>query len=543
MSAAVALPKAMFPWIFRKDLRVLWPLAVASAVGQVLLAALLHHIDPFSVSDETSAVAALVTLALMISMVLLMVLAVQQDPLPGVTQDWLVRPIRRWDLLLAKLLTVVLFIQAPIAVVKLVEGLAEGFPLGPLLGAVFLSNCKVALVFSLPVVVVASLTRSVGEAVLGALAVFFGLIVVRLLMLAVLYPFTRSFDFFGSAQETGVAWVWWTLGDLELLGVIIAVLGMQFFRRSTARSRVVFVVGMAVFMWITELPWGPAFAIQQWVTPAGTGAQSTAIAFDPAAQSAQVGGELFTNESGKDKSGDAGKNKGGAAGRRSIALPLRVSGVPDGTVLHVDRTAVRVVSSSGKTLYRGTARVFDVRGPGGLIQQTVQISKPVYERITAQGQDAHVELDYSLTLLRVRTVRLPTSGDAGATVANGDMATTEVGHCATRIDSAGNAVQVACRQVGVLPACLSATLQQPDGVTRNPERFECEFSYEPANLRFATEPIDHFQLTLPFHEPTGVAHYAIGPDQVKGAEVVLRVYEPEGHFTRKVVIPHIPPPA
>ena len=45
------------------------------------------------------------------------------------------------------------FDQAPIAAVKLVAGLAEGFPMGPLLGAVFLSNCKVALVFSLPVVV------------------------------------------------------------------------------------------------------------------------------------------------------------------------------------------------------------------------------------------------------------------------------------------------------------------------------------------------------------------------------------------------------
>ena len=43
----------------------------------------------------------------------LIVLAIHQEAIPSITQDWLVRPIKRSDLLLAKVLPVVLVIHAP----------------------------------------------------------------------------------------------------------------------------------------------------------------------------------------------------------------------------------------------------------------------------------------------------------------------------------------------------------------------------------------------------------------------------------------------
>src|SRR5262249_28118242 len=148
----------------RKDLRLLWPLALASAAGQGLLALSIFHTDPFPLGQERSGLAALITLGLLVAMVLLIVLTVQQDALPGVRQDWLVRPIRRRDLLLAKLMMVAVWIHGPIVVAKLVQGLAEGFAFGPLLGAIVLSNVEIAILFSLPVLAVAAITRSVGEA-------------------------------------------------------------------------------------------------------------------------------------------------------------------------------------------------------------------------------------------------------------------------------------------------------------------------------------------------------------------------------------------
>ena len=57
-------------------------------------------------------------------------LVVHQDPIPGISQDWLTRPIKRRDLFLAKLLFVVLFVQGPWWVTDLVQGLAPGFPFG-----------------------------------------------------------------------------------------------------------------------------------------------------------------------------------------------------------------------------------------------------------------------------------------------------------------------------------------------------------------------------------------------------------------------------
>jgi hypothetical protein len=46
---------------------------------------------------------------------------VQLDAIPGVRQDWLVRPLERRNLLLAKLLFVVLAVLLPILATDLIE--------------------------------------------------------------------------------------------------------------------------------------------------------------------------------------------------------------------------------------------------------------------------------------------------------------------------------------------------------------------------------------------------------------------------------------
>jgi hypothetical protein len=93
------------------------------------------------------------------------------------------------------------------------------------------------------------------------------------------------------------------------------------------------------------------------------------------------------------------------------------------------------------------------------------------------------------------------------------------GWCATRVDSKSTSVEVGCRQAVALPFCISVVLQPRDG----PEKFVCELNYEPVPLRFSVDPIDHVEATLP-----------IGAQQ--GGEVAIRVYEPEDHFSREVVV-------
>jgi hypothetical protein len=51
------------------------------------------------------------------------------------------------------------------------------------------------------------------------------------------------------------------------------------------------------------------------------------------------------------------------------------------------------------------------------------------------------------------------------------------------------------------------------------------------------DPIDHFETKLPFRDPSGSAHYPVGEAQLRDAQVVLSVYEPEDHFFRRIGVP------
>jgi hypothetical protein len=535
MNSSPSLPAARFWQIFRKDLRLLWPLAAAGALVQALLQIVLFHSDPYPIGDELSALGALLLSGVLVSMVLLIVLAVQQDAPPSLTQDWLVRPIRRRDLLLAKLMTVVLLIHGPIVVAKLVQGLAEGFPLGQLLRAIVLSNFEIALVFSLPVMAIAALTTSVGEAVVTALAIFFGLIAARLLFLGILFPFTHSFHFFQPAAEAGVAWVWRYLSHSVLLVALVAVLLMQYFRRSTREAQAVFGAALLLFVLMPSLPWGPAFAIQQGLAAHPEAGRAVSIDFDPGARYAvnadasHLDSQVFREDS------DAKKK--GTVGFVQIVLPLQISGVPVGLLLHTDRSVVRLVRADGKTLYRGRGHVFDLRAPDGgaasaVLGQTIQIPAAIYQK--AGGQSLRLEVDYSLTMLRSRTLPRLTAVD-------GQLRMPEVGQCASRIDADHSAIQVACREVGALPPCMSAALEQANGARRNPEKFDCDLDYEPRRLRFSSEPINIFAVRLPLRDPEGgaAAHFPLDETQLSTAQVVLRVYEPLAHFSRHLVIPQL----
>ena len=93
--------------ILKKDWRLLWPLIAALTVLQGLLAFARFRAGQFLNGLPTAPMAVLELLAVAI----VIILVVHQDPIPGVRQDWLVRPIARGDLFLAKLIFVVVLVQ------------------------------------------------------------------------------------------------------------------------------------------------------------------------------------------------------------------------------------------------------------------------------------------------------------------------------------------------------------------------------------------------------------------------------------------------
>ncbi len=123
--------------IMRKDWKLLWPLVVGVALIELdrahceleLGASSPERLTPLAMISELMGTVSLLAVGILI------VLVVQADAIPGLRQDWLVRPIRRRDLLLSKLLFVALLVQGPIFVAEVVQGLAAGFPLSKAIGA------------------------------------------------------------------------------------------------------------------------------------------------------------------------------------------------------------------------------------------------------------------------------------------------------------------------------------------------------------------------------------------------------------------------
>ena len=91
--------------IFRKDVRLLWPLATPVAALQLLNAGLLIGGGRFARSSmgamsDLGWVSNIVLPGVaLLGLVVLVMAVIQQDRLPGTTQDWLTRPIPRSRLL------------------------------------------------------------------------------------------------------------------------------------------------------------------------------------------------------------------------------------------------------------------------------------------------------------------------------------------------------------------------------------------------------------------------------------------------------------
>ena len=187
-----------------------------------------------------------VAFLVLLAAAIVIVLVVHQDPIPGTRQDWLVRPIARRDLFLAKLLFVVLLVQGPWFVTDLLQGLANGFPLGQSAAAAGACAFWVLLTITVPVLAFAALTSSMAETVVAVLGVL------ALLIVPALVGATAP------TALTGFAWVPTLVREALLLGAAAGVLILQYRWRRTWAARAVFVGALVVGMFVRFLPWQTA---------------------------------------------------------------------------------------------------------------------------------------------------------------------------------------------------------------------------------------------------------------------------------------------
>ena len=514
----------MLAWhIFKKDLRLLWFFALVVAAIHFAAAALRSWLDLNPAQNQLAVIANFLPFVSLFGIAILTLVMMHQDAIPGLRQDWLVRPIKRGDLILAKLLFVIIAVQGPLLLADLGQGLGEGFALSASFSAALTRNVTVLCYLSLPAMMIGAVTRNVTESFMFALVCLIAYAVVFLGGAIML------FDAKTSVGGTGLSWmIDATWRSLAIAGTII-VISLQFFHRKTAMARCLLGAGGAAIILSTFIPWHAAFALQQRLSPGPASAHAIALAFNP-------------------QLGPFKRSAGSAASTTAVVhIPLRVTGVPADAVVLMDHADVRITDIHGKSLYAGRSNL-SIDGAGSIQDAQLEVRQAentdaaigVYQNVFVpaaifaklRNQSVGMQISYSLTLFRAAdSYALPASG--------GHENLKGLGSCSTRIDSDGDDVQVRCLSMRRLPSCFIAFLEDASKGLRNPETFVCEPDYSPFVTHLWPDAINRFGGEVPFFDRSGLARYPVDGSKLADSRLMIKTYEPRDHFIRHLNIPTI----
>jgi hypothetical protein len=521
--------------IFRKDLGLLWPLIALSALAQLGLNALMFAAGQAGAAPSLMLMARLSVAVVFLAIVLTISLGVHQEPIPGTRQDWLIRPIRRLDLLLAKLLFILVAVHLPMVLGDLAEAMAEGFSWDQAAMAALGRSALVFVTISLPAFGFAAITRSTAQ--------FIGVGVAYLIAAIAAAFLLSSLARLGGDEQatnplawTGVAWIPQTAARLALAaGAIIALLAL-YLRRRVALAWAVLPLFAVLSALAVLMPWGAIFAVQEAASAATTG-PALAMRIDPQAPRYA----LKAGESPDDYSPGAGQVqlRGRAAGdidvenkvRRgqrevTIFVPVRIAGLPAGALAWADRAMVTLRAPSGQLLFQGRGEELKQdRASPGLAYEAVRLPALVYE--AAKDKPMVLTIDYSLSVLR--------PGAAVAAPALGaDALLPGLGRCTTERDSDGDDIEMKCHQPGRSPSCVSVALDDPAAGRRNPETLICAPDYSPVGARLFPDAISRFEVEAPFRDRLGLAQYPVGAGQLARSRLLVTRYDASAHLTRRL---------
>lgn len=518
--------------IFKKDFKQHWLFAFAVAVLPFAIGAVHLKMDHFFEENEAlSTMLLLLELMFYFGVATLTAALVHNDSLVDVRQDWLVRPVRRRDLLGAKVLFLVLVAQLPLFVANIGGGLADGFAFSSTLTAAFTENLYFLLGFTLPVFAFSSLTKNLTEALGAAFALFIAVMGLEMLVAA-----GNGGNPLGPTAGSGIAWIPQTEQLLICFLAAAAILGLQYFRRSTHASRSVLCGAIALCVLIQDVPWRYAFGFEEAIS--GAPAQVPSFRFDPGLGKFQSPVSVDPHSSGTQLSSRTLRVTDRGA---EIYVPIEVSGVEARSILKVDRASVHLLGANGEeegainpSGEQGDFEVpaDDATGSSSISHfEAVRIRSNLFNRI--KNTPVALQIDYSATLFRLASrVSLPTDG------ANPRIPS--VGWCRTEMNDSRTAIELRCLAAGTLPQCSTALLENPATGARNPAIHGCSDDYAPYLGRYKPPDIILREgAHLAFHDEAGLVHYPVDGSQIGNAQVVLKSYAVAGHFSSRLVIPSI----
>jgi hypothetical protein len=515
--------------IFRKDWTLLRRLAIGIAIAQLVFSGILWKFGESIQNGRPSLWFSLVSFFILLARGFLIVEAGQKDPLPGVRQDWLVRPIRRIELLAAKLLFTILAIQGPVFVGDLLESLAYGFPLGASLQSAFGRSVLLFAAFCLPVLALSAVTTNLLQVLLSGVVGF------------VILSLTKGADLDPRVQrlvDTGVGWMV-IVGFLVILAILAAIILMiQFQKRRTVISRVAALAGGLLTVASISLPWLPsAFALQSRFSPVPGAASQARIEFDPSTVS-YIGARSL------------GSGRGGIR----LRLPLAIS-IPLNTVLVTDHVSISLIDSSGTVRAKSESERYTTwdkpqvarQDDGTLIStnnwprawhsldNAVQVNTVDYLQL--KDQKIHLTIDYSFTLFGLTEAH-------GIPALNGNERLSGIGSCHSGVDPfLANSIMVDCVNAGRIPTCLSWFLEHTPSGRRSDEIYQCNVQdYSPFYAEFLPDSLSRLRIAngLQFRNPIAHQLFYVVEDDIPKSQVVIRSYQPLEHFTRRIVTPEKP---
>jgi hypothetical protein len=525
--------------ILKKDAILLWPLAGLCVLAQVVLATLMFLSDAQPEVQALLLAARLSVAVVFLIMVFTIAFVVHQDPMPGTRQDWLVRPIRRKDLLVAKLLFVLLVVHLPMLLCDVGGGLARGFAFGDTLGAALIRNLNLLVMVTLPALGFAAMTANVAQ-FLGAGVAYFILSIVGTILLGLSARFGGQEQATNPLFWTGVAWIAQTVQRVALAAGAVVALALLYSRRKIITARSLFPAFALASALVVLTPWSWFFALQA-AASAATPGPAFQAAFDPAAPRYRLAAGEAPDAYGVGAAqvqlrgraaGDIGVENQFRQTRGDVTVfaPLKLAGVPAGVLPFADRAVVRLTGANGELLFqgRGDDLKLDRGDPAAALTrgyEAIRVPALLYEKI--KDQPLTLEIDYSVSLLQPQA---PVS----AAALGADVSLPGLGRCATDRDEDGDEVALRCIKPGRAPSCLTSQLQDPASGRRNPVLRLCSPDYAPYVVRPFPDGLSRFEVETPFRDRQGLAAYPVSGEALSRAQLVVTRYEASAHLTRRV---------
>ncbi len=477
--------------IFKKDLRLLWWNALMVTAVQLGHAVMQWRADRAGQQYESWAI--LLQVLAWLGGAFLTISIVHQDSLVGVRQDWLVRPIRRVDLLAAKLVFMLLLVAAPYGLFEFVFVLSHGLPWVESLVASVWASAFLVVIWYLPAMAFGVLTKSLPQAV-GAAAMAF--------VLAVAIGNLTSQRFL-TAVGSVMSWVPTSIGAMWGSCGLAALLALQYGRRATMKARLL-AVGVALsWFFILLLPFSTAMALQEKISPLGKGPQMSFHPEDVPIQAAQESIRATTEDA------------------RVVWVPVRVEQLPGDQWLKADQTFVRLMGRDGATrdLVGRYAESKDKKS------ERTYLAVDVPDAFLGPGVTARLEAEVMGTVMHpVATATLPLTKEWVPLGRFGTCWAAEVGFGLN-----GTAM---CLQPGAGPAvCVEYTLA---GSTT----MQCHMSYAPWGNRLDVTAVERFPGFISQPANTNGEHSPLTAIDWT-SPVWVRAYGVERHVRVKMVIPEI----